>query len=190
MQAYEPVHPHPQVGVYLSLSGDGSDGRGDPWLQTKRLGGDIDEAANFAYYAPPNLVNVSPTSSSVGIGQILTLRGSGFASGCGSAPTCRLGSATTAWETSAATVLSDGEVRCAAPRGTGLSEVQLSLNGGADFSGGDTPVRHTLGGQWHLMSYPVHPACRANAPRCFIPSRVTTCPRSTRLASRRPARNC
>ena len=142
------------MDVYLSLSGDGSDGRGDPWLQTKRLGSDIDEAAHFAYYTPPNLVNVTPTSSSVGTGQILTLRGSGFASGCGSAPTCRLGSATTAWETSAATVVSDGEVHCAALVGTGPSEVQLSLNGGADFTGGDTPVRHTLEEQWHPVCYP------------------------------------
>ena len=142
MQACEPVLPHPQVEVRLSLFGDGSDGLWDPWLQVQQP--DSDEAALFRYYAPPTLVNVTPTSSSVGIGANLTLRGSGFASGCGSAPICRLGSATTAWETSAATVVSDGEVHCAALVGTGPSEVQLSLNGGADFTGGDTPVRQPL----------------------------------------------
>ena len=141
----------------LSLFGDGSDGLWDPWLQVQQP--DSDEAALFRYYAPPTLVNVTPTSSSVGIGQVLTLRGSGFASGCGYAPTCRLGSATTAWETSAATVVSDGEVHCAALVGTGPSEVQLSLNDGADFTGGDTPVRHTLEEQWHSVCYPWYPTC-------------------------------
>ena len=123
--------------VQLSISLSGDDG---PWYQAAADGSD------FTFYDEPLLVSVEPASSSAGIPTTLTLSGSGFQAGCASTatPLCRLGTASSAWETSTdLTIVSDGEALCLSPVGTGAVDVQLSLNG-ADFAASD--AQHTLVG--------------------------------------------
>ena len=123
------------VEVSISLTGDAG-----PWYTPSEI------ADSFVYYNQPTLSSVEPTSSSAGIPTTLTLSGSGFQAGCAASttPVCRLGSDSSAWETSSnLTIISGDMALCLSPVGTGVAEVQLSLNG-ADFAASNESVSHTF----------------------------------------------
>ena len=125
------------VEISISLTGDAG-----PWYTPTYHGN------NFVYYNQPTISSVEPTSSSAGIPTTLTLSGSGFQGGCAASttPVCRLGTDSSAWETSTnLTILSDDMASCLSPVGTGVAEVQLSLNG-ADFAASNESVSHTFVG--------------------------------------------
>jgi hypothetical protein len=107
--------------VYMDYSDDGT-----VWTNAR---------LPFLVYETPVVTGVTP-SVGPALGSLVTVRGQGFRDyGAGAA--CRFD-----LRSAPATIVSDTELTCSAPEGSGTARVKVSLNGGVEFSTTDAPFTY------------------------------------------------